>query len=49
MNVNHARGGDEVLMVSRKGMAVRFSEGDVRAMGRDTEGVKGMACVPATR
>jgi DNA gyrase subunit A len=43
VNVRHASHGDEVLMVSRKGMAVRFSEGDVRATGRDTEGVKGMA------
>jgi DNA gyrase subunit A len=34
--------GDEILMVSREGLAVRFSEADVRAMGRDTSGVRGM-------
>ena len=35
-------GDDDVLMVSRNGKAVRFSEHDVRAMGRDTTGVAGM-------
>ena len=35
-------GEDDVLMVSRNGSAVRFSERDVRAMGRDTTGVAGM-------
>src|SRR5215218_4056251 len=34
--------GDEVLMVSSAGLAVRFSEEDARAMGRDTTGVRGM-------
>jgi DNA gyrase subunit A len=34
--------GDEVLMVSRAGLTVRFSEADVRSMGRDTSGVRGM-------
>src|SRR5215216_532742 len=34
--------GDEVLMVSSAGLAVRFSEADARAMGRDTSGVRGM-------
>ena len=29
-------------MVSRKGQAIRFSEKDVRAMGRDASGVQGM-------
>jgi DNA gyrase subunit A len=29
-------------MVSKKGLAVRFHEDDVRAMGRDTSGVRGM-------
>jgi DNA gyrase subunit A len=33
---------DEVIMVSRAGLAVRFRESDVRAMGRDTTGVRGM-------
>ncbi|MDX6593414.1 MAG: gyrase subunit [Gaiellales bacterium] len=35
-------GDDAVLMVSRNGSAVRFSEQDVRPMGRDTAGVGGM-------
>ncbi|MEA2253703.1 MAG: gyrase subunit [Solirubrobacteraceae bacterium] len=34
--------GDEILMVSKEGLAVRFEEGDARAMGRDTSGVRGM-------
>jgi DNA gyrase subunit A len=33
---------DEVIMVSRQGLTVRFAESDVRAMGRDTTGVRGM-------
>ena len=34
--------GDEVIMVSRAGLTVRFNEDDARAMGRDTSGVRGM-------
>jgi DNA gyrase subunit A len=34
--------GDEVLMVSKEGLTVRFSEDDARSMGRDTSGVRGM-------
>jgi DNA gyrase subunit A len=34
--------GDEVMMVSKAGLAVRFEEGGARAMGRDTGGVRGM-------
>src|ERR1700716_2909837 len=33
---------DEVIMVSRAGLTVRFAEADVRSMGRDTTGVRGM-------
>ncbi len=33
---------DEILMVSRAGLTVRFSESEARAMGRDTSGVRGM-------
>jgi DNA gyrase subunit A len=40
--VRHSSGDDDVLMVSRKGQAIRFSEKDARPMGRDTGGVKGM-------
>ncbi|MET0323967.1 MAG: DNA gyrase C-terminal beta-propeller domain-containing protein, partial [Ilumatobacteraceae bacterium] len=35
-------GGDDVFMVSRKGMTIRFSEDDVRPMGRSAAGVRGM-------
>jgi DNA gyrase subunit A len=35
-------GEDDILMVSRSGKAVRMRESDVRAMGRDTSGMKGM-------
>jgi DNA gyrase subunit A len=34
--------GDEILMTSRAGLTVRFSEEDGRSMGRDTSGVRGM-------
>src|ERR671929_137220 len=40
--VRHVSAGDDVLLVSRNGQAIRFSEKDVRAMGRATEGVRGM-------
>jgi len=35
-------GGDDLFMVSAAGMAIRFSEDDVRPMGRDAGGVRGM-------
>ncbi len=35
-------GSDDLFMVSRMGMAIRFSEADVRPMGRDAAGVRGM-------
>jgi DNA gyrase subunit A len=39
-------GEDDIFMVSRAGMAIRFSEKDVRAMGRDAAGVRGMQLRP---
>jgi DNA gyrase subunit A len=42
VSVRHSSGEDDVLMVSRKGQAIRFSEKEARPMGRDTAGVKGM-------
>jgi DNA gyrase subunit A len=42
IGVRHSSGDDDVLMVSRKGQAVRFHEAAVRPMGRATEGVRGM-------
>ncbi|HET9691724.1 MAG TPA: DNA gyrase C-terminal beta-propeller domain-containing protein, partial [Acidimicrobiales bacterium] len=35
-------GDDDIFMVSLSGMAIRFSETEVRAMGRDAAGVRGM-------
>jgi DNA gyrase subunit A len=37
-----ARPGDEVVLSTAHGMAIRFSESDARAMGRNTSGVKGV-------
>jgi DNA gyrase subunit A len=37
--VRISTGGDELLVVSRRGKGVRFSEKEVRPMGRDTMGV----------
>jgi DNA gyrase subunit A len=42
IGVRHSTGDNDVLMVSRKGQAVRFHESALRPMGRATEGVKGM-------
>jgi DNA gyrase subunit A len=35
-------GDDDLLMVSKRGTAIRFSESEVRPMGRSTAGVRGM-------
>lgn len=35
-------GKDEVVLITREGMSIRFSEEDVRPMGRNTTGVKGI-------
>src|SRR4051794_23310246 len=40
--VRRTSGDDEILMISREGLAVRFHEDQTRAMGRDTSGVRGM-------
>lgn len=42
ISVGLTSGSDEIIMASKEGKCVRFSENDVRAMGRDTVGVKGM-------
>src|SRR5690242_18339505 len=42
VSVQHSTGDDDILMVSRMGQAIRFSEKEARPMGRDTGGVKGM-------
>jgi DNA gyrase subunit A len=40
--VVHSSGDDDILMVSRKGQAIRFHERETRPMGRATSGVIGM-------
>ena len=42
VDVRHSRGDEEILLVSRKGQAIRFHEREARPMGRATEGVRGM-------
>ena len=42
VEVRRTSGDDDIIMVSRSGQAARFSEDQVRPMGRDTGGVKGM-------
>ncbi len=37
--------GDEVILVTAAGMAIRFRESDARPMGRNTSGVKGISLV----
>ena len=37
---------DEIFMVSRSGMTIRFAQDDVRPMGRSTAGVRGMKMKP---
>ena len=46
ISVRRVAVGEKVIMVSSAGKAILWSEGEVRAMGRDTMGVKGMT-VPA--
>jgi DNA gyrase subunit A len=43
IGVIHSSGNDDILMVSRKGQAIRFHEGEARPMGRATGGVRGMS------
>ncbi|HVE92664.1 MAG TPA: DNA gyrase subunit A [Actinomycetota bacterium] len=42
VRVIKTRGDENIFMVSRNGMAIRFNESEVRSMGRDAAGVRGM-------
>jgi DNA gyrase subunit A len=42
VDVLRSNGGEDIIMVSRKGQAIRFHESQARPMGRATSGVKGM-------
>jgi DNA gyrase subunit A len=35
--------GDDVVLITREGMSIRFSESDVRSMGRAATGVRGIS------
>lgn len=38
--------GDDILLATKKGMSIRFNEKDVRAMGRQASGVRGVKLKP---
>ena len=42
VRVIETSGTDDIFMVAKSGMTIRFNEGDVRAMGRSAAGVRGM-------
>jgi DNA gyrase subunit A len=42
VKVMPTNGEDDIFIVSKKGQAIRFSEGEVRPMGRSAAGVRGM-------
>lgn len=42
VSVKMTNGNDEIILASTEGKAVRFNENNVRAMGRNASGVKGM-------
>jgi len=46
VRVIETSGSDDIMMLSRRGLAIRFSENDVRAMGRAAAGVRGMKLKP---
>lgn len=43
ISVRETTGSDEVIVVTTKGMSIRFSEDDVREMGRSATGVRGIS------
>ena len=46
ISVQFTTGEDELIIASKEGKCIRFSEKDVRPMGRDTQGVKAMSLNP---
>jgi DNA gyrase subunit A len=46
VRVIETSGNDDIFMVSRKGVTIRFSENEVRPMGRAASGVRGMKLKP---
>ena len=49
VRVIETSGSDEIFMVSKSGMTIRFSESEVRPMGRAAAGVRGMKLRPADK
>jgi DNA gyrase subunit A len=49
VKVIRTSGDDDILMVSRMGMTIRFNENDVRPMGRSAAGVRGMKLKTGTQ
>lgn len=43
IGVARTRAGDQVILSTKEGMAIRFDESDVRSMGRPAYGVKGIS------
>lgn len=42
MDAKISHSGSDIFIVTKEGMSIRFSEGDVRGMGRSARGVKGV-------
>ena len=49
VNVRRVREGDKVVLVSTDGKAIMFPESEVRPMGRDTSGVRGITLKGAAK
>src|SRR5690606_9403958 len=46
IKVKLTSGQDDVVIITREGMSIRFSEKDVRSMGRPAAGVRGISLEP---
>lgn len=46
IEVRLTSGADQVVLITRDGMSIRFSEDDVRSMGRQAAGVRGISLEP---
>jgi DNA gyrase subunit A len=49
IGVKITQGRDDLMLASAKGMTIRFSEQDVRPMGRTATGVRGMTLTPGDK
>jgi DNA gyrase subunit A len=47
IDVKLTAGQDQVVLITREGQSIRFSEEDVRSMGRPASGVRGISLEPA--